>query len=331
MCSSRSMAWLVLTIVGCAAAPLLGQELKVLDQPSWILPGQTFRVAIQQPAGAGKLDVDALSTVKLFDQWDKDSIQRFYFRALSPGDATLSFQGKAGRLRVPLEVTAWTDILRPREHQGLALPRIWPLGDSEYGELKKRRTLHSDEELAALRRPEAKVQGMARQWAESSDDEIYDIIPGPATPRTCLIVLGGGGREDGRGKGCPKCGMKVYEGRSAFYPWIFDDKSHPWKVGCPSCNSWFPSNDWRNGDMHSGPFPDDGFGCEPVDPILSPSGVPWRWPFIAYYHQSQAYMNVFTPGIEQCARAFAATGDRRAPTKPPWVCFATPRACSTWR
>jgi len=109
-----------------------------------------------------------------------------------------------------------------------------------------------------------------------SDEEVWKVIPGPCVPRTCLMVLSGGNREDGRGKGCPVCGMKVYEGRSAFYPWIFDDKKHPWKVGCPNCGSWFPSNDWHKGDMHSGGFPDDGFGCEPAVPVISPNGKPWR-------------------------------------------------------
>ncbi|MFQ5811413.1 MAG: hypothetical protein ACE5JM_17480, partial [Armatimonadota bacterium] len=137
--------------------------------------------------------------------------------------------------------------------------------------------------------------------------EVFSIIPGSWIPRACLIVMRGS--EDPRGKGCPVCGMKIYEGRSGFYPWIFDDENHPWKVGCPSCGTWFPSNDWANGDMHSGDFPDDGFGCEPVKPVIAPNGKPWRWPFIAYYHQWRRYMRRLTPGIEQCADAFARTGD----------------------
>ena len=291
---------------------LLGAgQLRVLDKPLWIFGGQTFRIAVEQPTGSGRLDVRTPPTLEMFDTWPKDAIQRFYFRALKPGDATLRFHGKAGRLQVPLEVIPWSDLYKPRKFRNVALPRIWPLGETEYRHIKKRHTFYTAGQLKAMRRRKAGVHATAQQWLGMSDEEIWNIIPGPCVPRTCLIVLGGGGREDARGKGCPVCGMKVYEGRSAFYPWIFDPKGHPWKVGCCACGSWFPSNDWHKGDMHSGDFPDDGFGCEPARAVLSPSGVPWRWPFIAYYHQWQAYMRTFTPGIERCAAAYGQTGDRR--------------------
>ena len=42
-------------------------------------------------------------TLELFDRWPKDSIQRFYFRALAPGDATLRFHGQAGELTLLAE------------------------------------------------------------------------------------------------------------------------------------------------------------------------------------------------------------------------------------
>jgi len=311
MRASRLALLLTLTAALFVSAPLQAAELKLLDKPAWIFPGQTFRIAIEQAPGAGDLKVDAPPTLELFDVWPKDAIQRFYFRAVEVGDATLAFHGPAGKLEVPLEVIRWSDLFTPRQLDSLDLPRIWPMDDADYGHLKRRRTFHSDADLEAMRRRGAKVGGLAGKWAEMSDEEIWNIIPGPCVPRTCLIVLSGGGREDGRGKGCPVCGMKVYEGRSGFYPWIFDAKKHPWKVGCPSCGTWFPSNDWHKGDMHSGPFPDDGFGCEPDEPVIAPNGVPWRWPFVAYYHQWQAYMREFTPGIEQTATAFAQTGDWR--------------------
>ncbi|MHC4406954.1 MAG: hypothetical protein ACYTG0_45640, partial [Planctomycetota bacterium] len=285
-------------------------ELELLDKPLWIFPGQTFRLALQQPAGSGKLEVDVPPNLELFDAWPKDAIQRYYFRALAAGDATLTFRGSAGELEVPLEVIPWSDLFRPRRYKSIELPRIWPLGENDYRHQKTRRTFYTDEEVEAMRRPDAEAHPIATRWLEMSDEAIWNVVPGPCVPRTCLIVLSGRG-EDGRGKGCPVCGMKVYEGRSGFYPWVFDPKGHPWKVGCPSCETWFPSNDWHAGDMHSGPFPDDGFGCEPDEPVVSPNGTPWRWPFIAYYHQWQGYMREFTPGIEQTARAFAQTGDRR--------------------
>ena len=298
-------------LVLVASASVRAGGLKLLDKPLLIFPGQPFRIAIEQPKGSGTLDVAVPPTLEMFDTWPKDSIQRFYFRSLKAGDATLAFKGKAGTLTVPLEVIPWSDLFKPRKFRKITLPRVWPMGEADYAHLKRRRTFHGDDELKALRASGGKPHATAREWLKMSDDEVWNIIPGPAVPRTCLIVLGGGGREDGRGKGCPVCGMKVYEGRSGFYPWRFDPKNHPWKVGCPNCGTWFPSNDWNKGDMHSGAFPDDGFGCEPVKPVIAPNGVPWRWPFVAYYHQWIAYMRTLTPGIQHTADAFARTGDRR--------------------
>ncbi|MHC4677237.1 MAG: hypothetical protein ACYTEK_00920 [Planctomycetota bacterium] len=282
-------------------------DLKVLDRPMCIFPGQTFRVALEQPSGSGELRVEVPTTLEMFDRWSKDAIQRFYFRAAKKGDATLRFQGKGGELELSLEVVPWVNVFEQRKFKNIRLPRIWPLDAPSYRQLKNRRTLHSEEEVNSLRgrRPGP----LAQQWSELSDEQIFDIVPGPCVPRTCLMMLGG--YEEARGKGCPVCGTKIYEGRSYFYPWLFDPKNHPWKVGCPSCGNWFPSNDFQNGDMHSGDFPDDGFGCEPVKPVLAPNGKPWRWPFIAYYHEWPAYMNNFMAGIPQCAEAFIATGEKR--------------------
>ena len=293
---------LIATLAGGVRA-----ELTVLDKPMWIFPGQTFRIALEQPAGAGELRVDVPGSVELYDQWAKDTIQRFYLRALKPGDATLKFTGKGGELEIPLEVIPWSELFQPRTWEGIQLPRIWPLDDPEYAELKARRTCYTEEELARMRASGAEPEALAQRWREMSDEEVFSIIPGSWIPRACLIVMRGS--EDPRGKGCPVCGTKIYEGRSGFYPWVFDDEKHPWKVGCPSCGTWFPSNDWANGDMHSGDFPDDGYGCEPAKPVIAPNGKAWRWPFIAYYHQWQRYMRNLTPAIEQCARAFAVTGD----------------------
>ncbi len=284
-------------------------DLKVLDKPLWVFPGQQFRVCLEQPAGSGELEIEVPETLEMFDTWDQDAIQRYYFRALKAGDATLRFSGKGGTLEMPLEVLGWNDVYQPRKYKEIELPRLWPRQELGYSALKSRRTMHSAADLAQLR-AEGKVVGRAERWLNTPDEEVYNIIPGPSVPRTCLLVLGSREANNGIGKGCPVCGTKIYEGRSGFYPWKFNNAEHPWKVICPECGTAFPSNDWRAGDMHSGPFPDDGFGCEPVDPPIAPDGGKWRWPFIAYYHQWQAYMGELTPGIIESARSFAATGEQ---------------------
>jgi len=283
-------------------------DVKILDKPLWILPGQQFRVCLQQPAGSGKLAVDFPPSLEMFDQWDQDEIQRFYFRSLEPGTAMLKFSGQGGKLELEIEVIAWADLHTRRKYRNVTLPRIWPMDTSDYSDLKSARTLHTEEDLANLRKGET-VSSRAKRWTNAPDEDIYNIAPGPSVPRTCLMVLGqceGGGV----GKGCPKCGDKIYKGRSGFYPWVFDAEKHPWKVQCPECETWFPSNDWHKGDMHSGQYPDDGYGCEPLIPVKDTNGHAWRYPFIAYYHQWTAYMNELTPGIIECAQAAVATGDR---------------------
>jgi len=304
--------WQMLLLIACASlvcVPAIRAELKVLDKPLWIFPGQQFRVCLEQPAGSGELKVEVPPTLELFDTWDQDAIQRYYFRSLKPGDATLRFSGKGGSMEMPLEVLAWGDVYAPREYKGVKLPRMWPMNDLDFSELKTRRTMHSEVDLEELR-AKGKVEARAKRWLEAPDEEIYNIIPGPSVPRTCLMVLGSLEANNGIGKGCPVCGTKIYEGRSGFYPWQYNNQPQDWKVRCPECGTVFPSNDWRNGDMHSGPFPDDGYGCEPVNAPTAADGGKWRWPFIAYYHQWAAYMNEFTPGIINTAEAFAATGDK---------------------
>ncbi|MBC8229549.1 hypothetical protein H8E77_08395 [bacterium] len=281
-------------------------NLTILDKPMWVFPGQRFRIAISQPEGSDDLKVDVPDSLTMFDHWSKGTIQRFYFRALKTGDATLKFYGKAGSLEIKIEVIPWLALFTPRIFNGIELPRIWPMDDLGYNELKTSRSIYTESELKAKLGKEPDKQ--SKEWLSLTDEEIYNIVPGPEVPRTCLMVLGG--FEDATGKGCPVCGIDIYEGRSGFYPWQFDPIGHPWKVGCPSCGNWFPSNDWANDDMHSGDFPDDGFGCEPVKPVISPNGKPWRWPFIAYYHQWTAYMGQLTPGIQSCAEAFARTQNK---------------------
>jgi len=164
MRSARLFAAFLLAAGFCQPGLLKGSELKVIDKPLWIFPEQTFRIAIEQPKGSGKLDVEVPPTVKLYDSWPQDSIQRFYFRSLEPGDITLKFQGKAGTLEIPLEVIPWSDVYRPREFKKIPLPRIWPVGETDYQHIKKRRTFYSNEELQALRNSKAKAAGSAQQW-----------------------------------------------------------------------------------------------------------------------------------------------------------------------
>ncbi len=290
------------------ASIALSAELKILDKPMWVFPGQRFRICIGQEKNSGTLKAtfpqDAL---KLCAQRDKDSDQRFYFTAEKTGTHKIIFDGKGGHLEMDVEVIPWADVYAPRKYGNVILPRIWPM-DAPYQEnVKTRRTLLDDDEYAEQlakysKKPIFHFKGL-------SDEQVFNMIPGPAVARTCLIVLGN--RADDKTMGCPVCGTDIYKGRNGFYPWILDS-NNPWKVTCPNCKTSFPSNDWANGDMTSGDFPDDGFGCEPVKPIIAPSGQARRWPFIAYYHQTMAYMRQFIPGITEAAFIGLANNDKEA-------------------
>ena len=172
----------VLAVVLLGFESLNAGNMEVLDKPLWVFPGQCFRIVLEQPKGAGKLGVEMPPTVEIFDTWPQDSIQRFYFRALKPGDATLTFQGQAGTLRIPLEVIPWSDVYEPRKLRKTVLPRIWPLGESDYREVKKRRTFYSDEELRA-------------EFVDTDSDGrprlvIYDYGPGDdVTIKNCSTQL----------------------------------------------------------------------------------------------------------------------------------------------
>jgi len=63
---------------------------------------------------------------------------------------------------------------------------------------------------------------------------------------------------------CPVHGDKVRE-LNAWTAWTTDPIHHPYKVRCRLGGEWYPSNDYLNGDMTSGEFPDDGSGCNVGD------------------------------------------------------------------
>ena len=298
----------ILPILFMLATLAMTAELKVLDKPLWVFPGQRFRICIVQGKEAGTLKVTyPLEALKLYAQRDKDSDQRFYFTAEMAGVHKLVFDGKGGHLEMDVEVIPWADVYAPRKYGSVVLPRIWPMNAPFQKSVKSRRTLLDDKEYEEQI---SSYRGKSyTHFKGLTDEQVFNLIPGPAIARTCLMVIGN--EPYAKEKGCPVCGTDIYKGRSGFYPWVLDSNL-PWKVKCPNCKTVFPSNDWANGDMSSGDFPDDGFGCEPVKPVLTPAGQPQRFPFIAYYHQTMAYMRQFIPGITEASFVGLANNDREA-------------------
>ena len=130
----------------------------------------------------------------------------------------------------------------------------------------------------------------ARDYAAQSDEFMWTLQPSTLIPRVFpheSHAL------------CPVHGVEVRK-HSGWCAWRIDPLTHPYKVRCIVGGEWYPSNDFLNGDMTSGPFPDDGNGCEYKGK---------RYYFLRDYAH-MAYGSVTIPGLRALSQAYVLTGDR---------------------
>ncbi|MEN6304812.1 MAG: hypothetical protein ABFD96_18930, partial [Armatimonadia bacterium] len=99
---------------------------------------------------------------------------------------------------------------------------------------------------------------------------------------------------------CPIHGEKVRE-KNAWTAWTTDPIGHPYKVRCRYGGEWYPSNDFMNGDLTSGEFPDDGSGCKY-------QGKTYHF-LKEYAHM--AYGNNTIPCLRSLSQAWLLTGDKQ--------------------
>jgi oligo-alginate lyase len=99
---------------------------------------------------------------------------------------------------------------------------------------------------------------------------------------------------------CPVHGEEVRK-YSAWTAWTSDPIHHPYKVRCRAGGEWYPSNDYLNGDLTSGEFPDDGNGC-----LYKGK----RYYFLREYAH-MAYGNNTIPCLRSLSQAWLLTGDKR--------------------
>lgn len=99
---------------------------------------------------------------------------------------------------------------------------------------------------------------------------------------------------------CPIHGEAVRKS-NAWTAWTTDPIHHPYKVRCRAGGEWYPSNDFLNGDLTSGDFPDDGNGC-------LYNGKRYYF-LIEYAHM--AYGNNTIPCLRSLSQAWLLTGDKR--------------------
>ena len=270
------------------------KDKRVLYAPDVVGVERMFMIALKVPVDAATVKVTLPESVKLLDRTPsppKTEVRKFYFRTVK-GDiknaarAEVRFELPSGPVVVPIEIWGFDELRKFRKLKGVQLPRRWPLGKS-LPELKQKQTFPTG---AESKKPNADARG---GWLDYSDDDIWAMQPDSTIPRWHWTNIQ---------HGCPAHGKKIYRKR-AYYPWIMD-ASFPWrwKIRCPVGGEEYPSNDFANGDMTSGPFADNGIGgaC-PHDGR--------KYGFIA--ELCQFYCRRMMKVALECAADYVETGDRR--------------------
>ena len=271
-----------------------GQESKPDDRiayaPDIVGVDRIFLVALKLPAETPEVKVSVPDSVLIFDRTPlpaKAELRKYYFRSLEAAQAAdIRFALPDGEIVIAVVIWSFDDLREFRTLKKTQLPRRWPLGES-LPELKEKRTITTQAEIEALKgRP-----GGGARWLAMSDDDIWAMQPDSTIPRWHWVNI----RE-----GCPVHGREIYKGR-AYYPWG-KDLAFPWKwkIRCPVGEEDYPSNDFANGDMTSGDFPDDSIG----------GGCIYKghhYGFIAEI--CQAYCHQMLSVAPDCAQDYLATGD----------------------
>ena len=183
----------------------------------------------------------------------------------------------------------------------IVLPRRWPLGE-ELAERKTARSLRTPAELAQgranlretdwgraeLRHTVARTAG----WVAMSDEALWRLVLPTTVPRRHYV---------NQLKGCPVHGTEIKK-RNHFHPWHIDPVNRPWKIQCPVGKEWYPSNDFANGDLAGGDFPDDGFG------YVAPDGE--HYYFLAEYSEL-VHLGWVRAAVSLLARSYELTGEHR--------------------
>ena len=266
--------------------------LSIVYAPDVIGVDRIFMVAVKSEADRVEIKPvppDGISLVDRTQCSDSEGVSRFYFRALKPAEkAEIKFIVNTREIVVPLSVWSFDDLRKFRILKGVQLPRRWPLGKL-LPELKQIQTVTTAEGTVALKgKP-----GGAAVWLGRFDDDIWAMQPDSTIPRWHWVNLS---------SGCPVHGTEIYRTK-AYYPWEVD-LSWPWKwrIKCPVGGETYPSNDFANGDMTSGAFPDDGIG----------GGCLYdgkKYGFIAQI--AQTYCHQMLRVAPECAQGYLATGDPR--------------------
>ncbi len=273
----------------------------VAYKPDIVGVDRMFMVALKMPAKTPEIKVTLPDSVEMFDRSrlpTRKTLRKYYFRSTKPAkSADILFRHPEGDIKVTIEIWSFEDLCKFRKLKKTQLPRRWPLGEM-LPELKEAQTITTKAQKKAAK-DSKRLPG--KLWLNYSDDQIWSLQPDSTIPRWHWVNIQ---------KGCPVHGKEVYRGRP-FYPWK-DEKGRPlrtyssavlpyaWKLKCPIDGALYPSNDFGNGDMTSGEFPDDGFGgaCDYKGS---------KYGFVA--ETCQSYCHKMLAVAPQCANAYLVTGD----------------------
>ncbi|MCX7825998.1 MAG: hypothetical protein N2689_10620 [Verrucomicrobiae bacterium] len=278
---------LLLAIAGLPSAVCAATS-PVVYAPDVVGVERMFMVALKVATDAPEVTVTVPDSVTMFDRQRppfREEARRFYFRALKATPrAEIRFATAGGTITVPVEIWSFEDLRKFRTLKGVQLPRRWPLGKA-LPELKEKQIFPTG--------AEGKVGQGRGGYLSMSDERIWAMQPDSTIPRWHWVNIQ---------HGCPIHGKDVYAKR-AYYPWQLDPSTPwRWKIKCPVGGEEYPSNDFANGDMTRGEFPDDGIGGGCVR-----DGK--HYGFIA--ELSQYYCRRMMTVAPDCANGYVRTGDVR--------------------
>ncbi|MBE6916036.1 MAG: hypothetical protein E7471_05325 [Ruminococcaceae bacterium] len=72
------------------------------------------------------------------------------------------------------------------------------------------------------------------------EDLLWSLITSQDLPRACNTAA----RWDPEIYNCHYCDQNLVDYTGDFYPWKYDVINNPWKLQCPACRNYFPSNDF---------------------------------------------------------------------------------------
>ena len=115
---------------------------------------------------------------------------------------------------------------------------------------KSASSFYTEEKVAAARENVQKYSWARteRDKAESAankyigkEDDLWNLVTQEGLPRGATV----GFQDDPNAYTCAYCGVDL-RAKYSVYPWISDPLNTPWKVQCPDCRRFFPSNDFGN-------------------------------------------------------------------------------------